>query len=62
MKKRKMSKHAEEIVRKVDATMRLEGMPLTDEEKEFIARVADGELTIDEAIAILNERFAVKEK
>ena len=57
-----MSKHAEEIVRKVDATMRLEGMPLTDEEKEFIARVADGELTIDEAIAILNERFAVKEK
>ena len=51
-----MSKRAEIIIKEVNATMSLEGMPLTDDNKDLIRRIVD-EITIDEAIAILNKRY-----
>ena len=54
-----MSKRAEEIVKRVNATMILEGLPLDEEDKEFIAKYIDGEMSLEEAIAILNARFTV---
>ena len=54
-----MSKHAEESVKNVNATMALEGMPLSESDIELISKIADGILTIDDAIAILNARFAI---
>lgn len=57
-----MSKHAEESVKNVNATMALEGMPLSESDIELISKIADGILTIDDAIAILNARFAINEQ
>lgn len=54
-----MSDKAEKIIKEVNATMALEGMPLNEENKELIAKIVD-EITIDEAIAILNKRYARK--
>ena len=54
-----MSEKAEKIIKEVNATMSLEGMPLDDDNKELIARIVD-EITIDEAIDILNKRYAKK--
>lgn len=51
-----MSEKAEQIIKDVNATMALEGMPLSVEDRELIARIVD-EITIDEAIAILDKRF-----
>ena len=39
------------IIEEVDATMRMSGMPLTDEDKERLKRCLDGKITFDEAIA-----------
>ena len=39
------------IIEEVDATMRMSGMPLTDEDKERLKRCLDGKSTFDEAIA-----------
>ena len=52
-----MSKRAEEIIKSVNATMSLEGMPLSEENKQLIARIVD-EITIDEAIEILRKRYS----
>ena len=52
-----MNKHTKEIIKRVNATLSLEGMPLTDEDKEFLALYIDGKISMDEAIAILEERF-----
>lgn len=57
-----MSKYAEEIITKVNATLALEGLPLNDDDKEFLAKYIDGEYSLEEAIAILNARFAENEK
>ena len=54
-----MTDHAKETVKYVNATMSLEGMPLSDEDIEMVAKIVDGELTIDEAIALLNDRFVL---
>lgn len=51
-----MSNKAEEIIKNVNATMSLEGMPLTEDDKDLIAKIVD-EITIDEAINILNKKF-----
>ena len=42
-----MSKRAEEIIKDVNATMTLEGMPLSKVEIEIFSKVIDGELTRD---------------
>ena len=52
-----MSEKADKIIKDIDATMSLEGMPLNNENKDFIRRIVDEEITIDEAIAILNKRY-----
>ena len=39
------------IIEEVDATMRMSGMPLTDEDKERLKRCLDGKITFDESIA-----------
>ena len=53
-----MSKHAQEVVRNVNATLSLEGMPLNNDDIDLVSKIADGDLTIEDAIAILNARFA----
>ena len=54
-----MTDHAKETVKYVNATMSLEGMPLSDEDIEMVAKIVDGELTIDEAIALLNDKYVL---
>ena len=53
-----MSKKAEETIKRVNASMTLEGMPLTQDDIDMGAAIVDGELTIEEAIAILNKRYS----
>ena len=55
-----MSKKAEEIIEYVNATMALEGMPLSDFDIELISKVIDGELTREEAFAIFNASVGIK--
>ena len=52
-----MSDKAEKNIKEVNATMSLEGMPLNDDNKELIAKIVD-EISIDEAIEILNKPYA----
>ena len=40
----------EKIIKNVNGTMALEGMPLTEEDKQRIADVLDKKITADEAI------------
>ena len=54
-----MSKKAEEIIEYVNATMALEGMPLSDFDIELISKVIDGELTREEAFAIFNASVGI---
>lgn len=54
-----MSSNAEKILKDVNATMALEGMPLTDFDMDLIARVIDGEITREEAIAIFNKSLGI---
>ena len=56
-----MSKHAEDVIKKVNATLSLEGLPLSEEDKLFIADFVDGKYSMEEAVAILNARFAINE-
>ena len=49
-----MSKKAQEIIKDVNATMALEGMPLTDFDIELLSKTIDGEITREEAIEIFN--------
>ena len=55
-----MSKKAEEVIKNVNATMSLEGLPLTDFDIDLISKVIDGELTKEEAIAIFNKTVGIK--
>ena len=57
-----MSKKAEEIIEYVNATMALEGMPLSDFDIELISKVIDGELTREEAFAIFNASVGINEQ
>ena len=54
-----MSKKAERIVKDVNATMALEGMPLTDFDIELISKVIDGEITREEAFKIFNSSLGI---
>ena len=49
-----MSKKAEKIIKDVNATMSLEGMPLSDFDIELISKVVDGEITREEAFRQFN--------
>ena len=52
-----MSQKAEKVVNEVNATMSLEGMPLTDKGIDIVAKIADGVLSIDEAIALIKKEY-----
>ena len=54
-----MSKKAEKIIKDVNATMSLEGMPLSDFDIELISKVADGEITREEAFRQLNASLGI---
>lgn len=54
-----MSKKAEETIKDVNATMSLEGMPLSDFDIELISKIIDGELTREEAFAIFNSSVGI---
>ena len=57
-----MSKKAEEIVKRVDASMSLDGMPLSDFDIELISKVIDGELTREESFEIFNKSLGISNK
>ena len=54
-----MTKKAEEVIKNVNATMSLEGLPLTDFDIDLISKVVDGELTREEAITIFNRTIGI---
>ena len=54
-----MSKKAEKIIKEVNATMSLEGMPLTDFDIELLSKVIDGEITREEAFKIFNASIGI---
>lgn len=54
-----MSKKAEKIIKDVNATMALEGMPLSDFDIELISKVVDGEITREEAFRQLNASLGI---
>ena len=56
-----MSKKAEKIIKEVNATMSLEGMPLSDFDVELISKVIDGEITREEAFRIFNASIGINE-
>lgn len=56
-----MSKKAEKIIKDVNATMALEGMPLSDFDIELISKVVDGEITREEAFRLLNASLGINE-
>lgn len=49
-----MSKKAKKIIQEVNATMSLEGMPLSDFDIELISKIIDGEITREEAFKLFN--------
>ena len=59
MHNKNMSKKAEKIIKDVNATMSLEGMPLSDFDIELISKVVDGEITREEAFRQLNASLGI---
>ena len=54
-----MSKKAERIIKEVNATMSVEGMPLSDFDIELISKIIDGEITREEAFKIFNASIGI---
>ena len=54
-----MSKKAERIIKEVNATMSLEGMPLSDFDIELISKIIDGEITREETFKIFNASIGI---
>lgn len=50
----------ENRIARVNATMAMEGMPLTEEDKELLREIHRGHLSHDEAIAMLIEKYTSK--
>ena len=54
-----MSKKAEQIIKDVNATMSLEGLPLSDLDIDLFSKIIDGEITREEAFAIFNAKLGL---
>lgn len=54
-----MSDRAEKIIKNVNATMALEGMPLSNFDIELLSKIIDGELTREEAFALFNKSVGI---
>ena len=52
-----MSNKAKKVIKDVNATMRLENMPLTDREKNLLADIVDGIKTADQVRELLRAEF-----
>ena len=50
----------EQTIREVNGTMAIEGMPLTDDDKNRLRDVLCERISIDEAIAHLKEKYTAK--
>ena len=50
---------SKKIIKNVNATMSLEGLPLTSFDIDLISKVIDGELTREEAFAIFNRSIGI---
>lgn len=50
----------ERIIENVNATMNMEGMPLTSEDKELARKCLEGEQKFEEAIKILIKQYSQK--
>jgi len=50
-----------QIIKEVDATMSLEGEPLSELDKELFAKIIEGELTREEALNIFKKRIGLKQ-
>ena len=47
----------EEQIKAVNATMSLEGMPLTDFDMDLLRKVAKGEITTEEAVVLAEKEY-----
>lgn len=52
-----MNKTVDGIIKHVDATMTLEGMPLTTEDMQRIHKCHSGESTVEEEIRKIKEKY-----
>ncbi len=50
----------EQTVREVNGTMAIEGMPLTDEDKERLRSILRGEISYDAAIRAIIDKYSAK--
>lgn len=51
-----MSEETFQLIQEIDGTMKLEGMPLTDEDKEILRKCFEGESTFEiEREKVINE-------
>jgi hypothetical protein len=50
-------KDIEKEINKVDRSFRLEGMPLTEENKVLLRRCLKGEITFDEAVQMMINKY-----
>jgi hypothetical protein len=50
----------EQTIREVNGTMAIEGMPLTDEDKNRLRSILRGEITYEAAIREIIERYTAK--
>lgn len=46
-----------QTIKEVDATMKMENMPLTDEDRRRLKDIADGRTTADEAVAEIIKEY-----
>jgi len=47
----------EQIIREVNGTMAIEGMPLTDDDKNRIRDILHGHVSIEEVVSQLTEKY-----
>lgn len=57
-----MKKDVEKIIRNIDGTMAIEGMPLTEEDKQRIRDLDEGKTTVAQEIEKLNKKYLEKGK
>lgn len=52
-----MKRNADQIIKEVNATMTMEGMPLTDEDKDRIKRLLTNQITVADAIDEITQKY-----
>jgi len=50
----------EQTIREVDGSMAIEGMPLTEEDKNRLRDILNGQISIDSVIRQLTEKYSDK--